>query len=129
MNFKGLRTFLFLILCLWVSGPALAAYGEGNCDDYHLHIDAKSKHYGVRAPARFMNGLLNASFGWTQFLIEPVRSLDTEDEDIFTALGDGFASTVLFTVGGLWDVATFWMPGIAGEEFALGDSVFCHMTA
>jgi len=73
-----------------------------------------SPDYLERVPARFGYGFMNTVFGWTDLFIMPQRALQdgSGGGDAFgRALTQPFGTTFL----GLWDLATFWVPGETGR--------------
>ena len=70
-----------------------------------------SPDYFVRAPAKLFQGIINFSFGWSAFFIEPSKSIKTGNPKTSDGFFRGIAYPVSYTFLGIWDVATFWVPG------------------
>ncbi len=77
-----------------------------------------STKYSVRAPARLGQGFVNTLLGWTSLFTEPVRSVrggSTAVDGFFRGLAYPFSYTFL----GVWDLGTFWVPGMLGYDMAV----------
>lgn len=110
------RTFLAasLISLLVFSQSAFAGCNEEK---------VTSDNYGVRAPSRLWQGIVNAGLGWTEFVTEPYTSVKNDGQNVVNGIFDGMANTIYYTALGAWDIATFWFPGKGGKDIAVKECV------
>jgi len=79
---------------------------------------ALSTDYTQRVPARIGHGFMNTVFGWTDLGLAPyhAKQRGAGNGDAFArAITQPFATTFL----GIWDLATFWVPGETGRSMAV----------
>lgn len=108
MFFKSMRrsAVLWIMLCSY-SSVSFAAQSA-----------ALSEDYTARVPARFGHGFMNAVFGWTALGVAPYQARQTgaSGGEVFgSAVTAPFATTFL----GVWDLATFWVPGEFGRSMGV----------
>lgn len=84
---------------------------------------ALSTSYLERVPARLGHGLVNTLFGWTALFIAPKEALD-HGETAGEAFGRHLSHPISYTFLGVWDLATFWVPGELGRSMAVPRHVF-----
>ena len=108
---------LFVVSFVLVGNVAVyaGAEGAGKC---RLLEKATSDSYGERAPARLLHGLANAALGWTQIIQEPIHAARGGEKNAAEGLVEGIGMALYYTANGVWDVATFWVPGSWGKEIA-----------
>ncbi len=80
-----------------------------------------SDSYGVRAPARFVHGVSNIVSSPVQFFTETRYSVKCGHGDLLAGLGSGVISSGKYLIYGVWDLATFWVPGKGGQDLAIKD--------
>lgn len=110
----GLVMFMLLVLC---SSSARAT------SESEMLARVTNDNWSVRAPWRFLHGIVNLGLGWTELLVEPYKSVRFQGENIAQGVTDGFAEALYYSVAGIWDLATFWVPGQAGANIAVRDCV------
>lgn len=110
---KNKVLIIMLMLNLVVNTQVYAGISENVVDE----------HYGVRAPARFVQGVTNLLFSWTELLSEPVRSVQ-KGENFFNGVSKGIGHTVSYCVLGAADLMTFWVPTSFGQDLAIPANVF-----
>jgi len=79
---------------------------------------ALSADYLERVPARFGHGFMNTVFGWTDLGLAPYHAMQDglgAGDAFGRALTQPFGTTFL----GVWDLATFWVPGECGRSMAV----------
>ena len=102
MSTRQIKIWVILaFFCFLMSGAAQAK----------LEDRVTSPKLLVRAPARLFQGIENFSFGWTSVLIEPVKAARTKDDHVGNGIFRGFGNAISYTCLGVWDAATFWVPG------------------
>ena len=79
---------------------------------------ALSTHYLERVPARFGHGFMNAVFGWTALGVAPFQA-HAEGAGGGDAFGRAITHPFAYTFLGIWDLATFWVPGECGRGMAV----------
>ena len=82
-----------------------------------------STSYAVRAPARLGQGFTNALLGWTALFTEPVRSARS-GRNAGDSFFRGLVYPVSYTFLGVWDIGTFWVPGMMGYDMAVPLTAF-----
>ena len=92
-------------------------------DEKEMIAKVTSDNYGERAFFRLTHGIVNAGLGWTQLLWEPIKSVRQDGQNLAEGIFDGLGYSVYFTALGVWDIATFWVPGEQGKEIAVKDCV------
>ncbi len=104
MNAKSFFRFVALAalaIFIFQSAPAQASLGERTGDP----------KFSVRAPAKLAQGVINLVFGWSAFIIEPVKAARDKDDKFMDGVCRGFVYPISYTFLGAWDILTFWVPG------------------
>ena|SRR3989338_9069224 len=119
MKYPKIVLLLVVLFTAWAFGLPCAIA------DHHQDMMAKvtSDNYAERAFFRLTHGLLNAGLGWTQFFVEPYKSVTQEGQDIVDGIFEGIAYSGYYTILGGWDLATFWVPGQGGKDIAVKECV------
>lgn len=115
-----LAAVVFMSL-LFITGTAFA---DCKCADKMV-----SDNYAVRAPSRLLHGIINAGLGWTKLFTEPYHSVKHEEQDIVDGFFDGLGQATYYSVLGVWDIATFWVPGQGGKDITVKKCVLMKDTA
>ncbi len=92
-------------------------------DDTGYSKGVLSTHYAVRAPARLGQGFVNTLLGWTSLFTEPVRARHA-GKTVPDSFFRGLAYPISYTVLGVWDLGTFWVPGMMGYDMAVPLSAY-----
>ena len=114
---KSKRLFSMLVILLGISLAASCAFADCDCVG-----KVTSDQYSVRAPARLVHGIINAGLGWTELIVQPIYAADA-GQNVLHGVADGIGDTVYYTILGVWDVATFWLPGEVGKKAAAREGV------
>jgi len=106
-------------------GAFFAAAVLGQPPGAYASSAVNSPDYWTRMPARFGYGFLNTVFGWTALVKAPA-----EAHRAGLPAGEAFSRAMVYpfsyTVLGIWDLATFWVPGPGefGREMAVPRHIF-----
>lgn len=114
MKHKSLGVF-GLILGLSLLWPASAFSG---CMHEDLTTD---ENFAARAPARLVHGVSNVLSSPVQLFTQPKDTVQCEKDDLLVGIGSGIIGAGKYLIYGVWDIATFWVPGKAGRDLAVTD--------
>lgn len=101
----------FLMSLIVMTG---AVFADCKCADKMV-----SDNYAVRAPSRLLHGIINAGLGWTKLITEPIHSVKDEGQNFVDGFFDGLGQATYYSALGVWDIATFWVPGQGGKDIAV----------
>lgn len=75
----------------------------------------RSEHleYSDKAGTMLARGALNFALGWTEMMKQPAQEV-REGHSVLTGLARGVERSTARTIGGLGELATFWLPKING---------------
>ena len=104
------KCLLMIILLMMSSFPSYQASAK-------LVDGVNSPKYAVRAPARFLQGVVNFSFGWSALILDPVRAAKS-DKKVMDGVFEGMGNMITYTWLGAWDVGTCWVPAQMGKDMA-----------
>lgn len=76
--------------------------------------------YPEKAGNMLARGALNFTLGWTEMMKQPAQEA-REGHHVLTGLGKGISRSASRTLGGLAEIATFWMPKVNGEYTHLSE--------
>ncbi|GEM_PF-5966102 len=76
----------------------------------------RSEHlsYSDKAGAMLARGALNFTLGWTEMMKQPAQEVK-EGHSVLTGIARGVEHSAARTLGGLGELATFWMPKVNGK--------------
>ena len=109
---------LFVALVATASSPA-AAEEQLVCP---ICDRLRKEHvgYGDKAGNMLARGTLNFTLGWTEMMIQPAQEV-REGHHVLTGIAKGIQRSASRTLGGLAEMATFWMPKVNGAYTHLSD--------
>lgn len=119
MTFRiKIASFAFMMFSMSLINPAWAG-----CPHQEMN---QSQSYGVRAPGRLIHGVLNVLSSPIQLFTEPKHTVQCEKPDLLLGLGKGVIFAAEYLILGVWDVATFWVPGDSGQSLAVTKCGWAH---
>ena len=70
--------------------------------------------YSDKVGGTLARGALNFTLGWTEMMKQPAQEVK-EGHSVLTGIARGVEHSAARTLGGLGELATFWMPKINGK--------------
>lgn len=89
--------------------------------DYPLS-KVMSDNYFERATARFVNGVSNLTLNWTVLFDKNANNLPASSQTQLDRFFERFAVANRYAAIGVWDLATFWVPGSIGKKMAADEN-------